>query len=212
MSESIRVAPSEPEPPVDEAQGSSRVRTLVERASGVSLLLATLVFLANMVGAWWIMQDSGKVIARALVGEEATAVSEALAAAPDTSANGQVLLNRILDTELMLRTAQNQHTIIVVAMSAAFALVAVGFALFVMGAEGAFKLQGAVGDHGNMVIKSTAPGLLCFVLAALVICFALRTKMELRTSEFFIPDQAAVGEVPNDPAAEERAPEGPDVP
>jgi len=163
--------------------------SLVERASGFSLRLAVLVFMANMVAAWWITGESTSVIGKPLVAEYPTATSLAVNVAPEANANTHVLLNRLLNTELMLRAAQNRHTITVVALSVAFALVAIGFALFVMGAEGAFRFEGEVKDQGNLMVKATAPGLLCFVLAVIIVCFALLSKTDLELGDFSIyPD------------------------
>ena len=124
--------------------------------------------------------------------ETQTAVSLAMQGASGASANNHVLLNRVLDTELMLRTAQNRHTITVVSLSVAFSLVAIGFALFVMGAEGAFRLEGVASKEKNLMVKATAPGLLCFVLAAVVVIVALMSKTELRPGGFNVyPDAGA---------------------
>ncbi|MEM7193300.1 MAG: hypothetical protein AAF402_00025 [Pseudomonadota bacterium] len=166
-------------------------KTLVEKASGLSLILAVVVFMANMVAAWWITGESTDVIGRPLVSDQVTATSIAMESAPLANANGHILLNRVINTELMLRAAQNRHTITVVALSVAFALVAIGFALFVMGAEGAFRLEGKVQDQGNLMVKATAPGLLCFVLAVIIVCFALLSKTDLELGDFSVyPDNA----------------------
>ena len=179
---------------MSEADEAGTTKTLVEKASGFSLALAVVVFMANMIAAWWITGESTEVIARPLVADHATAVSLALDAAPQASANNHVLLNRLLNTELMLRAAQNRHTITVVALSVAFALVAIGFALFVMGAEGAFRLEGSAGTQGNLMVKATAPGLLCFVLAVVIVCFALLSKTDMELGKFTVyPDSQSSG-------------------
>jgi hypothetical protein len=157
---------------------------MFERASKGAVVLAVIVFLANMLVAWWLTYASGQVVGRSLLHEEGSAAARVLDASPKASANTHVLLNRILDAELQLRTVQNRQTITIVAMSVAFALLAIGFALFVMGAEGAFKVEGQVADRGNLVVKATAPGLLCFLVAAFVVAMALAGRTDMATGNF----------------------------
>lgn len=202
-------------------------KTVLEKTTGFSVTLAVIVFLANMVAAWWITGESSKVISRPLIQDTSTAVSLAIDHSAGASANNHVLLNRVLDTELMLRAAQNRHTITVVSLSVAFALVAIGFALFVMGAEGAFRLEGQVRGESNLMVKATAPGLLCFVLATVVVIFALLSRTELEPGAFQVyPDNAQSqlaqgGYVGGDSATMNAivvddtgyvAPEGPEIP
>ncbi len=175
-------------------------KTLVRRAGWLSLVLAILVFVANMGAAWWITSESTDVISQPLITEQATVASRVLDSAQYATANSHILLNRMLDSELMLRSAQNRHTITVVSLSVAFALLAIGFALFVMGAEGAFEFTGEVEDKGNLLIKATAPGLLCFVLAMIIVVFALMSKTELKVSEFTVFPDAAQSQSGNEHA------------
>ncbi len=145
-------------------------RSALERVGTASVYLAIAIFLLNMVGAWYMVARSGGVVGRALIDpRQPTAASLALEKMSSADGNGHVFINHLVTAELQLLTVQNQHTISVVAMSAAFALLAIGFALFVMGAEGAFKIAGKLSDGQNLVLKSTAPGLLCFFLSALLI-------------------------------------------
>lgn len=150
-----------------------------------SVYLAILVFLLNMIGAWAVAGRSTQVIGRPLVMDgQRTAVAEAIGLAGSDNQKTHVFINRLLDADTQARVIQSRQSVVVVAMSAAFALIAIGFALFVMGAEGAFKVQGQVADRGALVVKATAPGILCFVLATCVICFALLGDMRVDTGEF----------------------------
>ena len=209
---------------VIESSASGEKSTL-EKTTGFSVTLAVIVFLANMIAAWWITGESSKVISRPLIQDTSTAVSLAIENSHGATANNHVLLNRVLDTELMLRAAQNRHTITVVSLSVAFALVAIGFALFVMGAEGAFRLEGKAGRESNLMVKATAPGLLCFVLATVVVIFALLSRTELEPGDFTVyPDPGsgfASGDVAGATGAgieaivvgdDYYAPDGPDIP
>ncbi|WP_437310271.1 hypothetical protein [Sorangium sp. So ce388] len=162
------------------------------KMSRISVYLAIAIFLLNMACAWWVASASNRLISQPLVTGGTTAVARAIEAAPSANANTHVFLNRLLEAEIQLRVVQNRQTISIVAMGAGFALVAIGFALFVMGADGAFTMKGNVGDRGNLVIKATAPGLLCFVLAAIVVYASLGGVAQVASSPFTIyPDSAA---------------------
>ena len=156
-----------------DANGTS---SLLKRAGPWSVGLAVVVFLLNMAAAWYIVGDSTILISKPLVGESTSAVSAVLAAADEATPNQMVLLNRVVDTELLLRTIQNRQSLTVVSMCAAFALIAIGFALFVMGAEGAFSFSGEVKDRGTLVLQSASPGLLCFVLAAIIVGMTIKIE------------------------------------
>lgn len=174
------------------------------RASQFSLLLAIGVFLANMLGAWWVAFHSTALIARPLV-EPGSAIEQALGKLSTADDDTHFFLLRLLDTELMIRTIQNQQALNVVALAVAFALMAVGFALFVMGAEGAFQLEGRHPSAGNVVAKATAPGLLCFVLSAGVVLVALRMHVEIEPGAFQRPAAEATTQA-------QELPEGPTLP
>lgn len=143
-----------------------------------------------MVGAWWLAVRSQTTVAKPL-NEQVLAVARTLAGAQHNDPTAQIYLNRLLDAEIHLRAIQNQQTLSVVAMSVAFALMAIGFALFVMGAEGAFLLQGDVPNRGNFVLKSTAPGLLCFLLSASLVWIALTGRLSFSNSAFRLQPESA---------------------
>lgn len=171
-----------------------------------SVVGAMLIFTLNMAGAWWLTLGAAENVARPLVAEgQVSAVSEVLAVPTGASANTYTLLNRIVDAEIQIRTAQNGQTLCVVAMAGAFAMMAIGFALFVMGAEGAFQLEGSAPSGGNLVLKSTAPGVICFALATLVLLFALYKQISLTSGSFQVFPDAAT-------PLDEEAPLLPDAP
>jgi hypothetical protein len=60
------------------------------------------------------------------------------------------------------------HSITVVVLAFSFSALAIGFALFVMGAQGAFALGHEHKDLGSLVVKTTSPGLLIIVSAAIL--------------------------------------------
>lgn len=155
-----------------------------------SVVGALLIFMANMAGAWWLALSAAEDMARPLVSEDSvTVVSRVLDTHEGASANGHTLLNRMVDAEIQIRTVQGTQTLCVVAMAGSFAMMAIGFALFVMGAEGAFQLEGSAPTGGNLVLKSTTPGVLCFTLAAIVLVFSLYKQIEVSSGSFQVfPD------------------------
>lgn len=157
-----------------------------------AVYLAIAVFLANMLCAWLLALRGAESIAHPLVGDRPTATSRALDEAPKASANGFTLLNRVLDAELQVRAVQNRQTLSIVAMAAAFAMMALGFALFVMGAEGAFQFSGTTPGTGTLVLKASAPGIFCFFLATAILIAALFGEVNLKTGAFqVLPDTLA---------------------
>ncbi len=157
--------------------------TLVGRFGVVSLVAAVIVFAANMAVAWIVVFDAQRTISQQLVLEgQRTAVSMALEQEHGDDANHFVFKNRVLDTELLARAVQNRNAVTVVGTGLAFSLVAVGFALFVLGADGAFKLEVDGKDRGKIIFNSTAPGLLCFILAAFLGWTALSDNSQLQLS------------------------------
>ncbi len=168
-----------------------------------SVVGAMLIFTLNMAGAWWLTLGAAEDVARPLVTEgQVSAVSRALDVPVGATANTYTLLNRVVDAEIQIRTAQNGQTLCVVAMAGAFAMMAIGFALFVMGAEGAFQLEGSAPTGGNLVLKSTTPGVLCFALATLILMVALYKQISLTSGAFQVFPDAAEPLLPDAPPLE----------
>lgn len=97
---------------------------------------------------------------------------------PLIHANNIQLRTHVINTQVHLKGVTNKQSIIVVAIGSGFALMAIGFALFLIGADGAFSIQSETSSN-KLVFTATAPGLLCFVLAALLIGMGLTRKHEI---------------------------------
>lgn len=54
-----------------------------------------------------------------------------------------------------------------------FALISIGFSLFVMGIQGAIGMRGQAGDFGSLIVKTGSPGLFCILLASLLVALSL---------------------------------------
>jgi hypothetical protein len=80
-------------------------------------------------------------------------------------------LMRLMQTQL---ASENRRTITVLGFC--FALISIGFSLFVMGIEGAISMKGTAGDFGALLVKTSSPGLFCILMATLLVAIAYRTK------------------------------------
>ena len=104
--------------------------------------------------------------------------------------NTCVFLNRAMESEVHLKYISNMQAIMIVGMACGFGLIAVGFSLFVMGIQGAYEFRAGTGDDGTVILKATSPGHLCFLLAAVLILFALSRDASVKFNKFKVFDQS----------------------
>lgn len=149
--------------------------------SRLLLVIGVLIFAINMFFAWWVVFESNEFIRQGLVGTGGNkqVMDFVLENLNQANANEIILKTRAIETEVHLKAIANRQTMAVVAMAAGFGLLAIGFALFVMGIESAFQLSGSAGEIGGVVLKASSPGLLCFILAAIIFVVASQTKHEM---------------------------------
>ena len=150
-----------------------------------------LIFLANMIVAWWVVCSSKNFISQPLLSDQAhqNGLSQWLQSASRGSANQLVFGNRMAEMEVHLKAMANQQTTVIVGMAASFSFVAIGFALFVMGIRSAFTLSGQSGPNHRLVLSAASPGILCFVLSAAIMVFALSRPIQLQLGGFTVqPD------------------------
>jgi hypothetical protein len=86
---------------------------------------------------------------------------------------------RSLHALVLSKVIANKQGLVLACFGAGFALASIGFSLFVIGADGAFKLSSEFGSNARFVLSGTAPGLLCFVLAALLISTGVKRKAQI---------------------------------
>jgi hypothetical protein len=165
---------------------SSNSRAKHRSSSVVLVGVGVFVCLLNIGAAWWLIQSSNKFVMTSLIGDSKSpsATKEALiqAQAPTATWEKLIFLDRIVENDLNHRNVANKQTAVIVAMASSFSLVAIGFALFVMGVEAAYTISGTSPTTGNLVIQATSPGLACFVLAAIVTCVAITRQTEVSFS------------------------------
>lgn len=73
-----------------------------------------------------------------------------------------------LNVQLQMKRVLTHQRLQALGVGVAIALVALGFALFAIGADGAFTVAASQGAKASLTIQGTAPGLLCFVLGAVL--------------------------------------------
>lgn len=82
-----------------------------------------------------------------------------------------------MDISMMHYSVNNRYNHIIIADGMAFALACFGFSLFVMGLESSYTLE--AGGKGGTAIKiaASSPGLLCFILAVVIIIAGLQKDL-----------------------------------
>ncbi|MFT3961020.1 hypothetical protein [Propionivibrio sp.] len=75
--------------------------------------------------------------------------------------------------EIYQRMAQSEERQATLLLGFCFALISIGFSLFVMGIEGASAFRGSAAEFGSLAIKVSSPGLFCILLASLLIALNL---------------------------------------
>jgi hypothetical protein len=143
------------------------------------VVFGVIICLLNMACAWVLIVSSNRFVMTGLVSDGASsATSEALKLAAAANPDRLIFLDRIVENDVNHRNIANKQTIVIVAMAASFSLVAIGFALFVMGVEAAYTISGN-SPTASLVIQASSPGLACFILAVVVICFAITRQTEV---------------------------------
>ena len=165
-------------------QGDANAEPWMELVTRWSFAVGIVIFLLNMIVAWWVVCSSKQFIATPMP-------NAALAAMPTGRGpiNQLIFASRIEEINVHLRAMANQQTTVIIGMASAFSFVAVGFALFVMGIRSAFSFSGTAGPNHRLVLSSASPGILCFVLSAGIMLFALSRPIALQLGGLsFQPD------------------------
>lgn len=84
----------------------------------------------------------------------------------------------------------NKQGLVLACFGGAFSLAAIGFALFVIGADGAFKVSGNSNSKAKIVLSGTAPGLLCFAICGFLITKGVDQKSSIELPGIGAPPAA----------------------
>lgn len=120
-----------------------------------------------------------------------TATGQVLQQALTANWEKLVFLDRVIENDVNHRNIANKQTTVMASMAISFALIALGFSLFVMGIEAAYEIS-VTSPTYSLVLQACSPGLLCFLLAAAVVCVGLTRKADVN----YLPMTKEFGYVP----------------
>lgn len=89
------------------------------------------------------------------------------------------LVARAMHIVALGKLVANKQGIVLACFGAAFALAAIGFSLFIIGADGAFKVMAKSSTKSSVAITGTAPGLLCFVICGWLVSVGVHHQSQL---------------------------------
>lgn len=161
--------------PTPAKSGVEQHKAFGDQSATVLATIGILIFALNMFAAWLMAYSSWEFVAQSLNATEESAVGKAIRAVGRSNVDPNVaaFMVRIVESDVHLKSIANKQTIMMVAVAAGFGLLALGFSLFVMGMRGAMHLAGGNEQLGQVMLRSTSPGLVCFLLGAALIAFAL---------------------------------------
>jgi len=170
--------------PTPESRKNSR-HTL----SGALVVTGIAIAVINMALAWVMMFTRPTGIPSTNISAQISSV-EKKATTSDSSMEflTQMLTPLVRSYELKGVGEQN---VLVLAIAFSFALLSVGFSLFVMGIEGALSLRGEVADMGKLVLRTASPGVLCILFSTAI----LATLLVLTQVKFGDTQEAAKAEL-----------------
>lgn len=181
--------PKVPAPPPPNAHGPvssapSAYVGLTERSKLLVLLVAALIAGLNLVAAW---HFAGKTESALALSAEDMMPFHAWVAKVDQknlSSDARYDLGaRAMTLVVSLKLVSNKQALVLTSFGGAFALLAIGFALFIIGADGAFKVIASSPDSSRVAITGTAPGLLCFLISGVLIWNGVQHKSELHAPD-----------------------------
>lgn len=111
---------------------------------------------------------------------------------PGTDASLQATLTaHVTDEVIGLKAVTNHQSFSLLAIALAVGFLTIGFALFILGTDGAFRLEAADKGDKRLAAYGTAPGLLCFLLAAVLVVVVVTHSETIEVSAFNAPIQNA---------------------
>ncbi|GGI95342.1 hypothetical protein GCM10007978_36280 [Shewanella hanedai] len=163
---------------------------LSNKARAWILLGAALIVIANLGLVWY---ETDKALNQLPISSEDINVIKSVSDGPLHStiqSNNQKLRVHAINITLIMKGIINKQSIIIVCIGSAFSFIAIGFALFLIGADGAFKLNATHGE-AKVVMSATAPGLACFLFAAILISIAATREFKLEPGHITMLEQEA---------------------
>ncbi|HRH88058.1 MAG TPA: hypothetical protein PLO41_14505 [Rubrivivax sp.] len=155
-----------------ETESDPAVQRLPPRPLSQALVVTGIVIaVANMVLAWVMMFTRPTDVTDAIADPRAAAVEGKAAQLDPSMAATMAWLGPSLRSDQRRELVNTNILTLTVAFS--FALMAIGFSLFVMGIEGALSFHTELDQVGRLVLKTASPGILCIVLSTLTLIVLL---------------------------------------
>jgi hypothetical protein len=155
---------------------------------------AAAIFIVNIGFAWLVMS---RAIENLQFSPQDQEIVTALSASAENETAKILLRTRAIDAVVSVKNITNKQAITLAAFGGAFGLCAAGFALFLIGADGAFQFNvEQPGSGAKVVLSSTAPGLFCFLVAGVIVIVGILHPTSIK----FEPVSVQVGTPAAQPA------------
>jgi len=160
------------------------------KANLIFTIIGIVLAFGNMTYAWFTLDGAKEQLGRTVPPQLNQLLKEInLNKADDLQANQTTIALQAVQLTTIYQAWEMRHILAKVAFAMAFALMSFGLALFVMGYESAYSLKATSGSNTKLSLVASSPGILCFVLATIILLFGLyKTAIEFQTS----PSEIAV--------------------
>lgn len=142
----------------------SAIQSGSRRWPGLLVVIALLVFFVNMGFAWYVTLNSIQTMRQQGIG----------ALDQQKLEPSQI---RMLEIKFYEEVVKGRQLVLIVGMSTGFGMMAIGFALFVLGITSGYGITGETGSSVNLALTSSSPGLLCFLLSTAIMIVAMTRPM-----------------------------------
>lgn len=148
------------------------------------------IFVVNIIIAWLVAYQSSQRVGRPFIAKDTeTAASKALEKMSGAKPNEILLLSKLVEADVHYTVVSNKQTITIIGVAFAFGMLALGFSLSIMGIKSSLEFKGEVADRASLVIRSSAPGVVCFLLAFFLVMAAQISSSGIRFDDFNLQGQ-----------------------
>jgi hypothetical protein len=152
--------------------------------------LGAVIACLNLIVAWFLAHET---LVALRLSDADVAPFRALFSDTSVSASSRHdLLARSMHIVALNKMIGNKQGLVLACFGGAFALAAIGFSLFVIGADGAFKVSATTSSKAKLVLTGTAPGLLCFAIFGWLMTRGVEQKSSMELPPFITPTPTAM--------------------
>ncbi|MCP3904322.1 MAG: hypothetical protein GY715_11885 [Planctomycetes bacterium] len=180
------VAETEVEATPSPGVSTSRFHGLSDKAKISIILAATVMAVTSLIWgvvSWRAVNDDMR-----FDGKDYDELAKFFAGIQSGTNHDTYLMTHVIDLHVQMQRITNDQGLKSLAVSMCVALIAVGFALFLLGADGTFALAAEDKSGPSVTLQGTAPGLLCFALAAIVMGIVVTTGADLKITPGQLPN------------------------